>query len=241
MKIKLLFLSVIMTVSSAFNATTASAKNLHQVDEDSQSGYAMYRTGKPNLRDFKEICALGITQMIVLSGDADKAELKYRDQYCPQLEILYNEKQTVKVALTTGFLKQFDEWVKVAKEKGIKIAFRCDCGCHRTGRLAAYYEMKYMGASSDAAIRNMKALGKWMFLYPHLKNQVWALSNYIHGEPCSQSGKYCVTESLFTTAGSSSSYPEYEVATPYTAEDGINDPADQSDDGAQELQDVEAG
>ena len=232
MKIKIMLLTVVMTVSSAFNVTTASAGNLHQIDGDSQSGYGMYRTGKPNLRDFKEICSLGITQMIVLSGDADKAELKYRDKYCPQMEILYNERQTVKVPLTSAFLAQFDEWVRIAKEKGIKVAFRCDCGCHRTGRLAAYYEMKYMGASSDAAIANMKALGKWMFLHPHLKNQVLALSNYIKGETCSQSSKYCVTESL----SASVSTRTCEDSIPYTEEDGVNDPAD----GEQELQEVQA-
>ncbi|MBC7387144.1 MAG: dual specificity protein phosphatase family protein [Cryobacterium sp.] len=169
----------------------ALANNLHLIDEDSQTGYQIYRSGKPSRADFKEICNAGITRMIVLSGDADKVENKYAAD-CPKLEVIYNNRQSVKTPLTSTFLHQFDEWVRDAHEKGIKIAFRCDCGCHRTGRLAAYYNMKYKSMDAETAIRDMKKLGKFMIFYPSLPPQVRALKDFMDGKSCSQESERCV-------------------------------------------------
>lgn len=185
-------LFIFAAVSVAVLAQDASAKNLHLID-DAPNGYAIYRSGTPSRKEVKQWCEMGIQEVMVLSGDAAKAELKYAKE-CPTLKIIYNEEQSAKVALTTTFLDQFDKWVESSRHEGKKILFRCNCGCHRTGRLAAYYRMKYNGYTADEAIDEMMDLGKWMFLFPKLKYQVRAMDDYIAGRACSVEPKQCVSE-----------------------------------------------
>ncbi len=169
------------------------AKNLHLIDEDTKSGFAIYRMGAPNEKGVKELCKLGIREVVVMSGNAQDHEQKYQSA-CPELKVVYNEIQSAKIPMDKKFINFFDDWVTNAKKQGIKIAFRCDCGCHRTGRLAAYYQLKYQGITSTDANILMKKHGKYMFLYPHLDDQVIALKDYLSGRPCSVSDKYCVKE-----------------------------------------------
>lgn len=170
---------------------TVYGDNLHLVEADEQSGYAIYRTGKPDAKDIDELCRLGVTEMVVLSGNAIDHEIKYANR-CPQLKVVYDLKQDAKVPLTTSFLEFFDNWVTVAKQTGKRIAFRCNCGCHRTGRLAAYYQMKYQNLTYADAIIVMGKHGRAMFLHPQLKPQVRSLYDYIKGRTCSVESKHCL-------------------------------------------------
>lgn len=169
----------------------AMANNLHLIDTDPQTGFAIYRTGEPSKKEIKELCKLGITEIAVLSGNAKDVEMKYASA-CPTLKVVYNVKQDADVPVTEKFLNDFDTWVTESHKAGKKIAFRCSCGCHRTGRLAAYYQMKYQGMTAKQAIDVMNDLGKWMWFHPELKPQVLALNDYIHGKSCSTKQKYCV-------------------------------------------------
>jgi hypothetical protein len=171
---------------------TALSINLHIIDQ-LDNGFGIYRTGLPTKADIKKMCDMGITEMMVMSGNAQDAELKYQDE-CPQLKVVYNQKQSPKVTLTKDFLNFFDQWVETARAEGKKIAFRCNCGCHRTGRLAAYYQMKYQNLYYDDAIAIMKKHGKFMIFYRYLDYQVKALFDYIQGQECSQKPRYCISD-----------------------------------------------
>ncbi|MFN8369506.1 MAG: dual specificity protein phosphatase family protein [Bacteriovoracaceae bacterium] len=165
--------------------------NIHLIDQDPQTGFQIYRFSEPDKKDMKMLCDLGIDEVMVLSGNAKTHEYKYQDK-CPSLKVIYDEDQSAKVPLTGSFLRYFDNWVHEAKATGKKIAFRCECGCHRTGRLAAYYQMKYQNITPDDAVAIMNKHGKYMWLHPQLEPQVNDLANYIKDEPCNDSKKYCV-------------------------------------------------
>lgn len=180
-------------------AASAAAKNLHPIEHDSSTGFTMYRTGAPDEEDMRYFCEdLGIQQIVVLSGNGDKFEERYREDCPSKLEVIYNYKQSHKCALTIEFLEDFDLWVEQAKRKGWQVAFRCNCGCHRTGRLAAYYRMKYQNRSVEDSLSDMKKNGKWMWwppLWNALKAQTIALHNYKEGKECELKGrkrKHCV-------------------------------------------------
>jgi protein-tyrosine phosphatase len=166
-------------------------ENTHLIDS-AANGFEIYRTSRPyQTKHFKNLCALGITEMMVLDGqgsvDADLAK-----KYCPQMKVVYNVAQDTKTPLDPKFLAQFDNWVQDAKATGKKIAFRCNCGCHRTGRLAAYYQMRYMGYTDTMAVDDLYKYGKYMFLYGFLKYQVRALYDYVLPRECTQKAQYCV-------------------------------------------------
>lgn len=183
---------VLAITLGAGTITGAAAKNLHLVDELA-NGFKLYRSGVPTKNDLKEFNELGIQEIAVLSGDADRYERKYAD-LVPGLKIVYNEKQDSGEPLTESFLEWFDSWIQEARDQGKVIAFRCKCGCHRTGRLAAYYQMKYQNLTSDEAMEVLREHGKRMFLHRDLDDQVRALEDFINGRPCSQKEEYCVRE-----------------------------------------------
>jgi protein-tyrosine phosphatase len=166
-------------------------QNLHQIDSDRVTGFAIYRASEPNATDMLKFCQLGITEMMVLSGKGS-IDAKLAKVYCPTLRVVYDEKTSARVAVTPEFLQAFDQWVLQARAQGKKIAFRCYCGCHRTGRLAAYYQMRFMNWDAGRAIEEMHDKGKFMFAYPELDAQVKALEDYIQKRPCGQKAQYCV-------------------------------------------------
>lgn len=177
-------------------SVSAFASNLHLIQEDVQSGFAIYRTSKPKkIKSMKKLCDLGIEEIAVLSGNAEEYEEANREG-CPNLKIVYNEKQSARVPMTKSFIDWFDGWVAEAKRTGKKIAFRCNCGCHRTGRLAGYYQMKHQSLTAKDAKAIMKKHGKYMFLFKTLNHQLVALKDYIDGKACSTKAKYCVREDL---------------------------------------------
>ncbi len=186
-----LILFVTFFIMGFWHASLYADNNIHLIDQDPTTGFAIYRFSEPDKKDMKMLCDLGIDEVMVLSGNADTHEFKYQDK-CPTLKVIYNEDQSAKVPLTGSFLRFFDNWVAESKVKGKKIAFRCECGCHRTGRLAAYYQMKYQNITPADALAIMNKHGKYMWLHPQLEPQVYDLSNFIKETPCNDSKKYCV-------------------------------------------------
>ena len=183
----LLIACAVLTLSVTAHALP---KNMHLIDS-SPNGFEIYRSSVPSTQDVREWCAMGIQEVYVLSGDAEAHELTHPEA-CPSLKIVYNHVQKAKIPLTPEFLDQFDQWVRDAQTQGKKILFRCSCGCHRTGRLAAYYRMKYNGWNTSHAYAELKHLAKWMLFYPFLKGEVRALGDYVQGKECGQKAKYCV-------------------------------------------------
>jgi protein-tyrosine phosphatase len=167
--------------------------NTHLIDQNKNTGYALYRVSKPNANDMKRFCELGITEMLVLSGTADKHEWRFQSA-CPELEVVANLDQLTVTPVDVDFLTFFDNWVQDAMVNGKKIAFRCECGCHRTGRLAAYYQMRYQGLSLREARREMTRAGKYMWLFPHIYIQVNAIADHVNNRPCSTWSRFCVRD-----------------------------------------------
>ena len=180
-------------------------RNLHLIDQ-LPNGFKIYRSGVPDEDDLLEYAKRGIREIAVLSGDADTHELKYK-KLVPRLKVVYNEDQDGNESLNASFLQWFDSWVENARAKGKIIAIRCYCGCHRTGRLAAYYQMKYMQMPVDDAIEIMMKLGKGMHMHPYLSEQVKSLEDYILNRPCSQEPEYCVINDLPVNTGKTSETP----------------------------------
>lgn len=121
--------------------------------DQKENGYKLFRMGAPSKRGARRIKEQGIKKIIVLSGDSAIFERKhFNKNECP--EIVIEENQSSKVPLTDEFLDRFDAEIAKAKKNGEAIAIRCQIGCHRTGRLAFYYEVRYMGRSFDEARAN---------------------------------------------------------------------------------------
>lgn len=187
MRIKKIFLSITFILLTS--SSLCWGENLHLIDS-LPNGFALYRSGMPTQEDFNDWCKLGITQVWVLSGNAEKYEGAYKES-CPKLKVGLNILQDERVPLTRAFLRQFDDWIENARLKGRKVLFRCDCGCHRTGRLAAYYEMKYLKTTPEHAIDHMITLGKDMEDRKFLDNQVLGLRDVIENRACTVSPEHC--------------------------------------------------
>ncbi len=175
-----IFLYSMLTALLLFCPAVVAAKNLHLI-ESLPNGFAIYRSGTPSEKDLAEFSELGIQEIAVLSGNAQKHELKHREVF-PDLVIVYDEKQNHKEPLTEAFLDWFDKWVERSRREGMKIAIRCKCGCHRTGRLAAYYQMKWQNLTYEDATIIMGKHGKHMSRYKHLWDQVRGLAERIEGQ-----------------------------------------------------------
>ncbi len=168
----------------------ALASNLHLV-EGLENGFAFFRSGKPDREDMEEYCRLGIDEICVLAGNAANYEEKYRDA-CPTLSVVYDLQQDADEPVTEEFLQWFDAWVEEARRTGKRIAVRCNCGCHRTGRLVAYYQMRFQNLSTSDALAIMYARGKNWGLHRNIEPQVRALRDYLEGRLCTQPRRYCV-------------------------------------------------
>jgi protein tyrosine/serine phosphatase len=120
--------------------------------------FRVYRSGAPNRKTFKKWCGeYKIGRMIDLAGNAEKHELKFQKEgICTNIDIIQidhiDKKQDPKKPVSENFLKNFDEQVTKAKKDGVGLLFRCTLGSHRTGRLAAYYRMKYQHMKPEDAI-----------------------------------------------------------------------------------------
>ena len=169
--------------------------NLHLIDKDTNSGYTLYRIAEPTEEDFQNLCRLGVTEIAVLSGTGEEIEQQYQ-KACPELKIVYNHKQSITTPLDKGFIKSFDYWITAAKAEGKTIAFRCNGGSHRTGRLAGYYQMKYRDLSVKEAWDLAQSRGVAMSIvdnYGGIQEQLIGLQEFINNKPCSQNEEYCVS------------------------------------------------
>jgi hypothetical protein len=188
----LVAVAVVCGVVGVVLPPSALAGNLHLV-EALPNGFALYRSGKPDRDDVEEYCRLGIEEMCVLSGNAADHELRYR-QACPMLAVVYDVEQDADVPVDRAFLEWFDAWVGEAREQGKRIAVRCNCGCHRTGRLIAYYQMRYQNLTTADALLIMYEYGENWGLHRNIEPQVRALRDYLVGRGCTQKARYCVRE-----------------------------------------------
>ena len=190
-----LFIAALLPAAAIF-PSGARAGNLHLIEQRAD-GFAIYRSGTPSRGDFNEWCRLGIQEVMVLSGDEAEHEDVWSSD-CPGIRVIFSERQHVKYPLSAQFLEFFDRWVAKAQSDGRKILFRCQCGCHRTGRLAAYYEIRYLRRDLEQSLVNLYAFGSGMQNYPFLPPQIEALQDYASQKPCrfkeSDAEKaYCVT------------------------------------------------
>ena len=155
-------------------------------------GFAVYRSGRVGAGQLEALCRAGVREMVVLDGTALERECKMREKVCPELRVRLNVSQRAEEALSEEFLAAFDRWIEQARHGGHGVAFRCQSGWHRSGRLAAYYQMKYQGWSVDQAREQMNDVGRFMWRYDELQPQAQALWDHIHGLPCSVPEEHCV-------------------------------------------------
>ena len=163
------------------------------IDRDDSSGFALYRSGRLDRAEIGEICALGIEEILVLDGEAEERECRLRIAACPGLVVRYNRAQDADSPVSGDFLIAFDAWILRAREEGRKVAFRCRHGWHRTGRLAAYYRIRFGGDTVEAAHREMHEIGHMMSRHPTLDPQVEAYADFLAGRACPTSEESCVS------------------------------------------------
>jgi hypothetical protein len=230
------------------------AKNLHVVDPEKTSikkitqevasnikdgkppGFRMLRTGKPKFAGFQEMCKLGVRRMVVMAGNGsieeEFAKTPWGQKECPGFKVIYNQTQSTPTPLNRKFLEKFDEAVDEAKASGVGVAFRCNCGCHRTGRLAAYYRLKEMKKSAGNSLKDQrKSAGIASFLYRRMmKFQIQGLEDFVNKVPCRFKGedatKYCVREDDTTPAWGS----ESTSALPLVDNAAEDDPEEDEDE-----------
>ena len=159
--------------------------------DGSPGGFNLIRSGQPDVAEVEELCKRGVTRIFALNGQAGRYSQVLADK-CPRARVVYNQEQDPDTGLPRGFLESFDLAVQDAKASGEGILIHCYCGCHRTGRLAAYYRMKYQGWPAAQAIEEMMDLGKDMDEHPSLSAQVYAMEDHIKGRSCSQKSEYCI-------------------------------------------------
>ena len=82
----------IPTIANAVNPD--GVHNLHLIDEDPLTGFAIYRLGQPDADDVRGMCALGIEEIAVLAGSALEHEAAYQSE-CPSLTVIYNVEDTL--------------------------------------------------------------------------------------------------------------------------------------------------
>jgi hypothetical protein len=161
------------------------------VDSNSVTGFALYRSGQLSGAELTQLCGQGVEELLVLDGGAINRECRMLREQCPGLRVRYNFAQNEKQPVSQEFLGAFDQWIEEGKAEGRKLAYRCRRGWHRAGRLTAYYQIRFMGASVQEAIDEMQARGRFMWWYPRLDPQVEALGEWVARETCSGGAEFC--------------------------------------------------
>lgn len=164
------------------------------VAEDPGSGFALYRSGRLSPADLELLCALGTEEILVLDGEGRERECAFRSARCPGLRVRYDHAQEEDQPVSNDFLQAFDAWIEEARTAGRKVAFRCRHGWHRTGRLAAYYRIRFEGTRAGEASREMQRIGSMMWRHPTLDAQVEAYADLVAGRPCSTDPLHCPTD-----------------------------------------------
>jgi len=186
-------LAGILTALICLPFLTACADAPRLVGEDTTSGFALYRSGRLSPADLRVLCRLGVEEILILDGEGHERECRFREKACPGMTVRYDHAQEEDEAVSTDFLEAFDGWIEEAQAEGRKVAFRCRHGWHRTGRLAAYYRMRFEGASVSEATVEMQRIGSMMWRHPTLDSQVEAYADLIAGRPCSADARDCPT------------------------------------------------
>jgi hypothetical protein len=163
------------------------------ITEESSSGFALYRSGRLSPADLEVLCGLGVEEILVLDGKGGERECRLKEAACPGLRVRYDHAQEEDRPVSIDFLEAFDSWIEEAQAAGTKVAFRCRHGWHRTGRLAAYYRIRFESASAAEAKREMQQIGHMMRLHPTLDPQVEAYEDLVAGRPCSTDPAHCPT------------------------------------------------
>ena len=177
------------------------------VDSDPSTGFALYRSGQLDERALAALCRRGVEEILVLNGNAGERECRSRGKHCPGLRVRYNVRQSAFEAPREEFLHAFDTWVEEARRSGRKVAFRCRHGWHRTGRLAAYYRIRYQGVAADEAVEEMNRLGRFMWRHRQLGTQVTAMADFHAGRPCSVGPEHCLRRSPEVTLDADHRFP----------------------------------
>lgn len=167
---------------------------LRLVDSDSDTGFAIYRSGRLSSADLELLCGIGVEEILVLDGEGAERECQYKLAACPGLRVRYDMAQDEDRPVSVEFLQAFDTWIEEARANGTKVALRCRHGWHRTGRLIAYYRMRFEGVPAAEAIREMQNIGHMMWRHPTLNPQVEAYEDLIAGRPCSSDPASCPLE-----------------------------------------------
>jgi hypothetical protein len=175
--------------SLAFSASCADTPRA--ITEDPSSGFALYRSGRLSPADLGVLCGLGVEEILVLDGEGGERECRLAKTLCPGLRVRYDHAQEEDRPVSTDFLQAFDAWMEEAQAKGRKVAFRCRHGWHRTGRLAAYYRIRFEGASAAVAKDEMQRIGRMMWRHPTLDPQVEAYEDLVAERPCSTDPAHC--------------------------------------------------
>jgi len=134
---------------------TAEANNLECIGGDCHGpGYAVYRSSEPGPQEWKAVCGTWKTDFVVLDDDSwQKRDRVYKRQ-CPNGTVVYAKSQSVAANLDTDFLAFFDQVIARARSEGRKVLLHCRLGTHRTGRLAAYYGLKFEGWALARALED---------------------------------------------------------------------------------------
>ena len=184
-----------LSVATALPLLTGCAEAPRMVAEDPASGFALYRSGRLSSADLAVLCGQGVDEILVLDGEGGARECLFSEKVCPGMLVRYDHAQEEDHPVALDFLQAFDSWIEEAQAQGKKVAFRCRHGWHRTGRLAAYYRMRFEAASAAAAMQEMQRLGRMMWRHPTLDPQVEAYADIVAGRPCSADPTNCpVTE-----------------------------------------------
>jgi len=132
---------------------SAAAGNLACIGGDCRGpGFAVYRSSNPGQAEWSAVCGDWKTDFVVLNDDRwQKREERYGKR-CPNSTVVYARSQSISRGLDRDFLVFFDQIIARARAEGRKVLFHCTLGVHRTGRLAAYYELKHEGWSLDRAL-----------------------------------------------------------------------------------------
>jgi len=170
---------------------TGCADAPRKVAEDPTTGFALYRSGRLSPAELGVLCGLGVEEILVLDGEGGERECLFRQNVCPEMKVRYNYAQEEDTPDSMDFLEAFDLWIEEARAAGKKVAIRCRHGWHRTGRLAAYYRMRFEGASATTASEEMQRIGRMMWRYPTLDPQVEAYADIIAGQTCTTEAENC--------------------------------------------------
>jgi hypothetical protein len=164
----------------------AEARNLECIGGDCHGpGYAVYRSSEPGPLEWKAVCGAWKTDFFVLDDDSwQKRDRAYKRQ-CPNGTVVYAKSQSVATNLDTDFLAFFDRVIVRARSEGRKVLIHCRLGTHRTGRLAAYYGLKFEGWTLARALEDFEehvALVARLFAFTkneHVRCQIRGIAAFV--------------------------------------------------------------